>query len=140
MNGLELNWLELYGYLGSALIAISLMMSDIRKLRWINLVGAGSFASYGLLINSWPVAILNGFIVLIDVVHLWQLSRETRVSHSVEFAADDAFVQSVLVDVWPQLLELNENQRLSVEFLGTSPLSFTVLEQTESPAETRLAA
>ena len=31
MNGLELNWLELYGYLGSVLIAISLMMSDIRK-------------------------------------------------------------------------------------------------------------
>jgi hypothetical protein len=140
MNGLELNWLELYGYLGSALIAISLMMSDIRKLRWINLVGAGSFASYGLLINSWPVAVLNGFIVLIDVVHLWQLSRVTHVSRSVEFAADDPFVQSVLVDVWPQLLELNEDQRLSVEFRGTSPLAFTVLEQMQSPTETRLAA
>jgi EamA domain-containing membrane protein RarD len=101
MNGLELNWLEIYGYLGSALIAISLMMSDIRKLRWINLVGAGSFASYGLLINAWPVVILNGFIVLIDIVHLWQLSRAVTVSRSLEFASDDRYVTTVLTDVWP---------------------------------------
>ncbi len=140
MNGLELNWLELYGYLGSALIAISLMMSDIRKLRWINLVGAGSFASYGLLIGSWPVAILNGFIVLIDVVHLWQLSRQSVVSRSVEFVAGDAYVQTVLADIWPQVRELNEEQQILVEFGGAKPRAFTLIDQQESWAEPRLAA
>lgn len=140
MNGLELNWLELYGYLGSALIAVSLMMSDIRKLRWINLVGAGSFASYGLLINAWPVAILNGFIVLIDVVHLWQLSRQSTVSRTVEFAAGDTYVQTVLSDIWPQLIELRDTQRLSVDFGGTQPKAFTLIERHQSASEPRLAA
>lgn len=140
MNGLELNWLEIYGYLGSALIAISLMMSDIRKLRWINLVGAGSFASYGLLINAWPVVILNGFIVLIDIVHLWQLSRAVTVSRSLEFASDDRYVTTVLTDVWPQLLELGGEQRISVEFRGAQPRSFTVLAHQETAYSTRLAA
>jgi hypothetical protein len=140
MNGLELNWLEIYGYLGSALIAISLMMSDIRKLRWINLVGAGSFASYGLLINAWPVVILNGFIVLIDIVHLWQLSRAVTVSRSLEFASDDRYVTTVLTDVWPQLLELGREQRISVEFRGAQPRSFTVLAHQETAYSTRLAA
>jgi hypothetical protein len=140
MNGLELNWLEIYGYLGSALIAISLMMSDIRKLRWINLVGAGSFASYGLLINAWPVVILNGFIVLIDIVHLWQLSRAVTVSRSLEFASDDRYVTTVLTDVWPQLLELGREQRISVKFRGAQPRSFTVLAHQETAYSTRLAA
>ncbi len=140
MNGLELNWLELYGYLGSALIAISLMMSDIRKLRWINLVGAGSFASYGLLIGSWPVAILNGFIVLIDVVHLWQLSRHSTVSRSVEFIAGDAYVQTVLADIWPEMRDLNEAQPILVEFGGAEPRAFTLIEHQQSSSEPRLAA
>ena len=140
MNGLELNWLELYGYLGSALIAISLMMSDIRKLRWINLVGAGSFASYGLLIGSWPVAILNGFIVLIDVVHLWHLSRQSSVVRSVEFIAGEAYVQTVLADVWPEMLELSTTQQVRVEFDGAEPRAFTLVEQQQSPSEARLAA
>lgn len=140
MNGLELNWLELYGYLGSALIAISLMMSDIRKLRWINLVGAGSFASYGLLIGSWPVAILNGFIVLIDIVHLWQLSRQSTVSRSVEFVAGDTYVQTVLADIWPQLLTLNRTQQILVEFGGAQPKAFTLIDQEETATEHRLAA
>jgi hypothetical protein len=116
------------------------MMSDIRKLRWINLVGAGSFASYGLLINAWPVVILNGFIVLIDIVHLWQLSRAVTVSRSLEFASDDRYVTTVLTDVWPQLLELGREQRISVEFRGAQPRSFTVLAHQETAYSTRLAA
>lgn len=140
MNGLELNWLELYGYLGSALIAISLMMGDIRRLRWINLVGAGTFASYGLLINAWPVAILNGFIVLIDVVHLWQLSRQTTVSRSVEFAVGDVYVQTVLTDLWPQMRELDHAQVIRVDFGGAQPRAYHRIDHREQRTEPRLVA
>jgi GNAT superfamily N-acetyltransferase len=67
--------LELVGYFASALIAISLMMSSIVRLRLINLIGAALFATYGLLIHAYPVAVLNGLIVL---VNLWHLSRMWR--------------------------------------------------------------
>lgn len=62
--------LELFGYLGSVLIAISLMMSNIKRLRWINLAGAAVFSIYGLMIGAIPVFLLNGWIVFVDVYYL----------------------------------------------------------------------
>lgn len=123
-----MNVLELYGYLGSALIAISLMMGDIRKLRWINLVGAGTFASYGLLIGSWPVAVLNGFIVLIDVVHLWHLHRRPAPLSDAEFQAGDDYVRNVLAQTLPRIDALDAEQRIRVTFRGTEPVNYELLD------------
>ena len=68
-------WLELLGYLASVLVAVSLMMSRILRLRVINLVGSLAFTLYGVLIGAYPVAAVNAFIVLIN---LWYLSRMLR--------------------------------------------------------------
>ena len=71
-----MDYLQIIGYTGSVLIALSLMMSNIVRLRWINLFGAGAFATYGLLINAYPVFALNGFIVLVDLYYLIKISRK----------------------------------------------------------------
>ncbi|MGD9898315.1 MAG: hypothetical protein AB7T22_04220 [Calditrichaceae bacterium] len=70
-----MNWIEIVGYTGSVLVAVSLMMSSIVRLRWINLIGAATFATYGLLVNAYPVFVLNGFITLVDVYYLIQMSK-----------------------------------------------------------------
>ena len=49
-------WFEMVGYLGSVLVAVSLMMKSLWRLRIINLVGASFFTVYGLLIGALPVA------------------------------------------------------------------------------------
>ena len=49
------------------------MMSSIVKLRWYNLCGAALMSVYGLLIHAAPVALLNGFIVAIDIYYLSQV-------------------------------------------------------------------
>ena len=67
--------LELIGYVGSILIAISLMMSSVLRLRVINMIGGAMFSLYGLLIHAWPVAALNGFIVLINLYHVAGMLR-----------------------------------------------------------------
>lgn len=67
--------LELVGYLGSALIAVSLMMSSILRLRLLNLLGAAVFAVYGLLIGAWPVAALNAFITLVNSYYVVRMLR-----------------------------------------------------------------
>ncbi len=64
---------EIIGYIASALVAISLMMSSILKLRVINLMGALCFTAYGLLIGAYPVAVVNFIIVLIDFYFLYEL-------------------------------------------------------------------
>jgi len=64
---------EIIGYIASILIAISLMMSSVLKLRVINLIGALFFTAYGLLIRAYPVAVVNFLIVLIDIYYLVQM-------------------------------------------------------------------
>lgn len=54
----------------SVVVAVSLMMKNLKALRIINTVGALVFAVYGLLIGSWPVAGLNAFIILTNVFYL----------------------------------------------------------------------
>lgn len=70
--------LEAIGYVGSVLVAISLMMANLKHLRWINLFGAAIFSLYGFLIQAWPVFALNGWIALVNVFYLIKMyqSRE----------------------------------------------------------------
>lgn len=66
----HLNWLEWFGYTASVVVAISLTMSSILKLRWYNLLGATLFSAYGFLIHAYPVGFLNGFIACVDIYFL----------------------------------------------------------------------
>jgi GNAT superfamily N-acetyltransferase len=65
-----MNWMEWVGYLASALILISLLMSSIIKLRWINLTGSLIFCIYGFLIGALPVGISNLAIMGINIYYL----------------------------------------------------------------------
>jgi hypothetical protein len=88
-----MNWIEGFGYLASVLVALSLMMSSIVRLRWVNLVGAGMFSAYGFLIGALPVALLNGFIVLVNIYHLLGIYRRQNRFHLVDAKLDDPLVQ-----------------------------------------------
>ncbi len=66
---------EIIGYVASILVAVSLMMRSILRLRIINLLGALFFTVYGLLIRAYPVAAVNFFIVLIDLYYLYDMLK-----------------------------------------------------------------
>ena len=70
-----MNWIEIIGYLASFLVAISLMMGSIVRLRWLNLAGGVTFSLYGYLIGAYPVAFVNGFIACINVFFLIKIYR-----------------------------------------------------------------
>lgn len=65
--------LEYLGYLASAIVLISLLMSSAKKLRWINLIGGIIFSIYGFLINALPVGIMNASISLINIYYLYKM-------------------------------------------------------------------
>ena len=75
---LNMNYVEIIGYLGSALIAVSLMMKNIYYLRRINLIGASTFAVYGLLTGTIPVFILNSFISIVDIYYILEAKRKNE--------------------------------------------------------------
>ncbi len=63
-------WVEWIGYIASFIVLLSLLMRSIKRLRYVNLVGAVIFALYGFLISSYPVLIMNFGIVLVNVYYL----------------------------------------------------------------------
>jgi len=64
---------ESIGYVASLLIAVSLMMSSVLKLRIINLAGAITFTIYGFLIGAMPIVFLNLLIVGINSYYLYTI-------------------------------------------------------------------
>ncbi len=70
--------IEYLGYLAMALIGISFLMKDIRKLRLLNLIGAILFIIYGVLLSQPPIYLLNSFIVLVNLYYLFQKRETTK--------------------------------------------------------------
>lgn len=66
---------ELFGYIASFFVAISLLMSSFIWLRVLNLIGAVAFIIYGSLLGSIPVVITNAFITVINVNYLIRMFR-----------------------------------------------------------------
>ena len=65
---------ELLGYAASALVALSLTMGSVVKLRVLNLAGAVVFAVYGWLVGARPVLAVNAFIAVVNVVYLARMA------------------------------------------------------------------
>lgn len=66
-------YLEIFGYIGSALVLLSMMMTSLGKLRIVNLSGSVICMIYAIAMGTWPVAALNLGIIIINSVQLWRL-------------------------------------------------------------------
>jgi len=85
----EFDWVEWLGYLASFVVLISLTMSSIIKLRWINMLGCLLFAYFGYLVSSPPVLFANLGIAVINVYFLYKI-YSTREEFKIINAATDS--------------------------------------------------
>lgn len=63
-------YLELFGYLGSLLIILSMMFTSINKLRIINIIGSIISLIYSIIVDAWPIVILNASLIIINSIQL----------------------------------------------------------------------
>ena len=84
--------IELFVYLGSALVVVSMLMTSVVRLRIINLAGSVIFAIYALIIKSYPTAFMNFFLVGINLYHLYKLFRSKKTYKAVQMEPDDGYV------------------------------------------------
>jgi hypothetical protein len=87
-----MDWFEVVGYVASALVAVSLMMRRVIRLRIVNLVGAVLFALYGLLIGAVPILIVNVVIIGINVYFLWEIYRSRDYFTLLEVRPESAYL------------------------------------------------
>lgn len=66
-------YLEIFGYIGTLLILISMMMSSVKKLRIINICGSFISMVYALLCNTYPIVFLNLGLIIINVIQIYKL-------------------------------------------------------------------
>ena len=74
---------EIIGYIASAITVISFLMKNVIKLRIVNLTACLLFVLYGVMINSWPVVIVNSVVAIINVYYILRYTIQNKASLKV---------------------------------------------------------
>ncbi|MFB9239035.1 hypothetical protein ACFFWC_26490 [Plantactinospora siamensis] len=94
-----MNWLDVIGWIGSALLVWSLLQTRLLRLRALNLVGCVVLIGFNAALAVWPMVGLN---VVLAVINIWYLVRMVATRHDdrtyqvVEVGTDDGFLEHVL--------------------------------------------
>ena len=83
--------LEIFGYIGSVLVVVSLLMTSVIKLRIFNMAGSIISGTYALIIGSFPLVLMNGCLIIINIYNLYKLLNTKQEYDLVEIKAEDAF-------------------------------------------------
>jgi len=100
-----MTFLDIFGYVASALVAVSLMMSNVLRLRIINTVGAFTFAVYGYLVGAYPVLAVNGWIFLVDLYYLYKMTGQKDFFKLLEGVEHDSTYLSNFIDFYRNDIE-----------------------------------
>jgi hypothetical protein len=93
------NWLDVIGWAGSALLVWSLLQNRILRLRALNLIGCLVLIGYNGALKVWPMVGLN---VVLAVINVWYLRKMIATRHDdqtyevVEVGTGDDFLAHTL--------------------------------------------
>ena len=108
-------YLELFGYVGTALVLLSMMMTSVVKLRLFNTIGSVISMTYAFLSNAWPVVFLNLGLILINVWQLMKLRRFKAAFKHTRMGADDSFLTFFLEQQAEDIAQYFKNYRFAAE-------------------------
>ena len=88
--------IEAVGYLGSFLVLVSFLMTSVVKLRIVNTIGSVIFMIYAVIIHSYPTAVMNFFLVLINLHFLWKSRKPDEQLDLIRLEKDDRLLKYLL--------------------------------------------
>lgn len=71
-------WVEVFGWIGSALLIVSLLQGRMLSLRVINSVASAMLVVYNILVETWPMVGMNAAVILINAWHIRKILRERK--------------------------------------------------------------
>ena len=71
-------WIEVFGWIGSGLLVVSLLQGKMLRLRVINSIASVMLVLYNVLVETWPMVGMNAAVILINVWHIVRIMRERR--------------------------------------------------------------
>lgn len=84
------------GYVASVLLAISLVVNNDLKFRWINAGGCLFFIIYGIFISAFPIIITNAFLLAINIFYLFKIYNSHEDFDLIEFQGTEKLVKKFL--------------------------------------------
>jgi hypothetical protein len=84
------------GYLASVLLALSLLVNNDLKFRWLNMFGCLAFIIYGILITAFPIILTNAILLLINVYYLIKTYNTKENFDLLEFTPGDKIISKFL--------------------------------------------
>jgi hypothetical protein len=84
------------GYAASLLLAISLLINNDFKFRWLNTWGCIAFITYGILIHAYPIIVTNFMLLLINGIQLIKIYRKNENFDLLEFSKADELIHKFL--------------------------------------------
>ncbi len=92
--------LEIFGWIGSGLIVLSLAQARVWRFRIMNFIGAVIATVYNGMLSIWPFAAMNLVIAVIDAYWLVRLRKERQPESQaydlLEVNHEDAYLQHFL--------------------------------------------
>jgi hypothetical protein len=94
-----MTWLDLLGWLGTAIVVVSLMQARVLRFRVLNFVGGVLLIVFNTLIGVWPMVAMNAVICAINawfIIRLWSSRHDEHVYVVLEVGPSDAYLQHLL--------------------------------------------
>ena len=92
-------WLEILGWVGSAVLVWSLLQTRILRLRALNLLGCLILIAYNAIVGVWPMVGLNVTLAVINLAYLRRMlaNRHDSAAYTVlEVAPRDEYLRHFL--------------------------------------------
>ena len=89
-------FIQAMGYFSTVLILISFLMTSVVKLRLFNLIGSIIFVIFAFLTKSYPTAIMNIDLCLINIYFLIRLARSKSLTLHLPIDRDSAYLNEFL--------------------------------------------
>jgi hypothetical protein len=92
-------WLDVIGWLGSALLIYSVMQARVLRFRVLNLAASAILAGFNAALEIWPMVAMN---IALCAINLWHVRALVRTRHDettyevLEVGPDDEYLRHVL--------------------------------------------
>ncbi len=131
MDWLADNWLNLFGWAGSALLIVSLLQTRVLRFRVLNLAASLSLVLFNALVGVWPMVGMN---IATSLINLWFILALLRDRHDesafdvLQVLPEEAYLQHFLG------LHAADISRFHPTYAGVEPddLAFQILRGDET--------
>ncbi len=130
-------YLEVFGYIGTALVIVSMLMTSVVKLRVLNICGSVISTIYAIIGQAWPIVLLNVSLILINVIQLIRMSKAKITFGRIVTTLSDKSVEYFLSlygeDIkkyFPEYyLSNDKNYEVHVAYIGSEAVGMVIGER-----------